>query len=136
MSANSDYKLSSQAATRTAAYYDANRMAEINMANIEAQLAKFASECDSEKEFYDGIEGLFADNDLITVVSQDSRTIINYRIVITDAQDLDVSLIANYPNNPDAPLFYIDRWCTDTNNEYVESLKNQKIEENGTGLLF
>ena len=58
MSARSDYVLSKEAADRTASYYDANRMAEIYLANIEALLSKHYRSAENEKAYYDGIDEL------------------------------------------------------------------------------
>ncbi|MCR5405898.1 MAG: hypothetical protein K6E88_03850, partial [Lachnospiraceae bacterium] len=47
LSAHSDYNLSKQTAQRTTEYYEANRMAELYMANIEGLLSKNLKTCNN-----------------------------------------------------------------------------------------
>lgn len=134
MSARSDYKLSEETAQRTAAYYDANRVAEIYLANIEAQLSNLADECKSDSEYYDKIYSIFEDNDLISV-DPGEDVLISYSVNVTDSQKLNVSLKAKYPGE-DGKLFEVERWQTQTNNEYVDSFKENSFDDNGSGLMF
>lgn len=136
MSARSDYKLSEQTAQRTAEYYDANRMAEIYMANIQEMLEKHAASCGNEDEYLSGIDKVFGENENIIIESADGKVLINYNVRINDAQNLDVVLSAHYPDEADETLFHIDRWSTDINNEYVNSLKDDTFEGNGVKLMF
>jgi len=135
MSARSDYKLSQQTADRTAAYYDANRVAEIYMANVEGQLAKLANNCADETEYFDKIKDVFSDNDFLTVSESDGKISINYSVRVTEAQNLQVSLLAHYPDEKNGMLILIDKWQAQTNNEYVDSLKESPFG-GGTGLMF
>lgn len=137
MSARSDYVLSKEAADRTASYYDANRMAEIYLANIEALLSKQLNRSDSAKEFYDGVDGLFADNENIDVIVKDDGTKqLSYSIAVTNGQNLNVALTVHYPNPQDDRLFQIDKWATGVNREWLDSVKEGEEGESGTKLLF
>lgn len=136
MSARSDYKLSKQTAERTASYYDANRMAEIYMANIEGLLSKHAAACKNEDEYLKGIDKIFADNENIKINTDEGKVTISYNVVISDAQNLDIVLSAHYPDVDDSTLFHIDKWATEINTEYVEELKNNTFEGDGPKLLF
>ena len=137
MSARSDYVLSKEAADRTASYYDANRMAEIYLANIEALLSKHLNSCADSKEFYDGVEDLFSDNEKIEVSdSANGGKRLSYTIAITSGQNLNVGLIVHYPDVTDDRLFMIDKWTTDVNREWLESVKEDSEGESGTKLLF
>ncbi len=137
MSARSDYVLSKEAADRTASYYDANRMAEIYLANIEAQLSKQLNRSDSEKDYYDGVEGLFSDNENIEVTRNDDGTRqLSYTIAVTNGQNLNVALSVHYPDMSDDSLFHIDKWSTGVNREWLDSVKEGEEGESGTKLLF
>lgn len=136
MSARSDYGLSEQTAARTAAYYDANRMAEIYMANIEGQLAKLADKCDGIEEYYDKIPETFSDNESVSIDASNDRVLINYSVAVTESQNLLVSLAAKYPSENDGMLITVEKWQTQTNSEYIENLKGNGFAENGSGLLF
>ena len=136
MSARSDYKLSRQTAERTVAYYDANRMAEIYMANIEDALRNHADTCDNAEDYISGVERVFADNEIIQVEKNDENVSLSYVVKINEAQNLQVVLSVHYPDVNDSAVFHIDRWSTDINNEYVNSLKNDTFEGDGLTLMF
>lgn len=137
MSARSDYVLSKEAADRTASYYDANRMAEIYLANIEALLSKELDRSSSEKEFYNGIDSLFADNENIEVTQkEDGSKQLSYSIAVTNGQNLNVALTVHYPDINDDRLFFINRWATSVNRQWLESVKEGEEGESGTKLLF
>ena len=106
MSARSDYVLSKEAADRTASYYDANRMAEIYLANIEALLSKHFRATDDAQAYFDGIDALFADNDKIEVTegANGSRKL-SYTVAVTSGQNLNVTLTVRYPDITDDSLF-------------------------------
>ena len=137
MSARSDYVLSKEAADRTASYYDANRMAEIYLANIEALLSKHNSRCDTEKDYIDGVDELFADNEKIEVSDgEDGSKKLSYMIAVTNGQNLNVVLTVHYPDVADDSLFKIDTWTTSVNREWLDSVKDGPEGESGTKLLF
>ena len=137
MSARSDYVLSKEAANRTASYYDANRMAEIYLANIEALLSKHLDSCADEKEYYDGVEALFSDNENIEVSdSEDGLKKLSYTVAVTNGQNLNVSLTVHYPDISDDRLFTIDKWTTNVNRQWLDSIKEGAEGESGTKLLF
>ena len=99
MSARSDYILSKEAADRTASYYDANRMAEIYLANIEGLLSKHYRSCESRQEYYDGVENVFSDNEKIEVADgADGKKLLSYSIAVTNGQNLNVGLSVHYPD--------------------------------------
>lgn len=136
MSAKSDYTLSKEVADRTASYYDANRMGEIYLANIEALLAKNLADSSDEASYYGAVEGLFADNDKILVTSKNSDTIIvSYSIAVTSGQNLNVELVVHYPDAEDDSLFHVEKWATEVNQEWLQSIENGD-GESGTKLLF
>lgn len=136
MSARSDYTLSCEAAKRTASYYDANRMAELYMANIEGLLAKHSERATTEDEYYDGIDKLFSDNDRINVVHEDDKVLLEYSVVVTEGQNLEVVLSVNYPTDADSSLFHIKKWTTAINEEWLNDIKKKDETENGLKLLF
>ncbi|MCR5474958.1 MAG: hypothetical protein K6F28_07105 [Lachnospiraceae bacterium] len=137
MSARSDYILSKEAADRTASYYDANRMAEIYLANIEALLSKHLNSCSSSKDYYDGVENLFSDNEKIEVTEgKDGQKRLTYSIAVTNGQNLNVGLTVHYPDASDDSLFRIDKWTTEVNRQWLEEVKNETDKESGTKLLF
>lgn len=136
MSAESDYTLSREAANRSASYYDANRMGEIYLANIEALLAKEMSKSSSRQDYFRAIEGVFADNDKIVVRDEGGEKVyLQYTISVTNGQNLDVVLLAHYPDIDDDSLFHVERWATSVNEEWLNSVKNGD-KESGTKLLF
>ena len=137
ISARSDYVLSKEAADRTASYYDANRMAEIYLANIEALLSKQLDGSKSAEEFYNGIEDLFADNENIEVSkTDDGLKQLSYSIAVTNGQNLNVALTVHYPDVNDDRLFLIDKWSTSVNRDWLESVKAGEEGQSGTKLLF
>ncbi|MBQ9247615.1 MAG: hypothetical protein IJ171_03400 [Ruminococcus sp.] len=137
MSARSDYVLSKEAADRTASYYDANRMAEIYLANIEALLSKHKSRCDGEKEYIEGVNDLFADNEKIEVSDgEDGSKKLSYVIAVTNGQNLSVVLTVHYPDINDDSLFKIEKWSTSVNRQWLDSVKKGSEGESGTKLLF
>lgn len=136
LSAKSDYKLSEQTAKRIASYYDANRVAEIYMANIEGQLSRLYGRCDGKDEYFESIPETFEDNDLIIVEYSEDNTEISYSVPVTEAQNLCVILKACYPDENNGMMFTIEKWQTQINNSYIEEIKSDKLDDNGTGLLF
>ncbi len=137
MSARSDYVLSKEAADRTASYYDANRMAEIYLANIEALLSKHLDTASNEKDYINGIDALFSDNDKIDVSdTSDGGKMLSYTIAVTSGQNLNVSLRVHYPDADDDSLFKVDKWTTNVNREWLNEVKDSAGGESGTKLLF
>ena len=137
MSARSDYVLSKEAADRMASYYDANRMAEIYLANIEALLSKHMNSCAGEQDYYDGVDALFADNEKIEVkTDENGNKKLSYTIAVTSGQNLNVTLAVHYPDAEDDSLFKVDKWTTNVNRDWLESVKNSEEGESGTKLLF
>ena len=137
MSARSDYVLSKEAADRTASYYDANRMAEIYLANIEALLSKHLNGCEGKEDYIEGIDALFSDNEKIEVTDgADGSKKLSYTIAVTSGQNLDVTLVVHYPDLIDDSLFKIDKWATTVNREWLDSVKKGAEGESGTKLLF
>ena len=137
ISARSDYVLSKEAADRTASYYDANRMAEIYLANIEALLSKHLNSSADRQAYLDGVEQLFSDNEKIEVSDgEDGTKRLSYTIAVTNGQNLDVTLTVHYPDITDDSLFKIDKWATGVNREWLESVKEGEEGESGTKLLF
>ena len=137
MSARSDYVLSKESADRMASYYDANRMAEIYLADIEALLSKHLRSSNDEQAYYDGIDALFADNDKIEVTEDESGVKkLSYTIAVTNGQNLNVILSVRYPNDTDDSLFKVDKWTTNVNRQWLEEVKESEEGESGTKLLF
>ena len=117
LSANSDMKLSRQAAERTKEYYEANRIAELYMANIEGLLSKHLQDCSNAGDYYSGIPGLFADNDTIMVseeASKDDPVTLSYMVPLNDSLEICVTLKAHYPDDSDHSIFTIEGWNTET----------------------
>lgn len=136
MSARSDYILSKEAANRTASYYDANRMGEIYLANIEALLSKEIEAGKSAEDYFGSIEGIFADNEKITVECVSSeRILLKYSIAVTNGQNLNVVLSAHYPDGEDDSLFHVEEWATGINSQWLDEVKRGN-KESGTKLLF
>lgn len=129
LSAQSDYNLSVQAARRTNYYYDANRMAEIYLADIESLLAKNKSESPDEASYLEGVDKLFADNGKINVTTDGAGgKHLDYEIPVNNTQRLKVSLLINYPESEDENLFYIEEWATLADAEWIEQTKNNTID--------
>lgn len=132
VSANADNKLAKQTAERVSAFYAADCTAEINLANIDGQLNMLVNNVSTEKEFYEGIEDLFSDNNLYTVIYNNDDVYINYEIPVNDIQSLSVSLKAVYPKNEGDSSFIISEWETYTT--YVP--EETTLEEEKGNLLF
>ena len=118
LSAHSDYTLSQQAAQRTTEYYEANRMAELYMANIEGLLSKHAKTCHNAGDFYSSISELFSDNESVFVSNEENRdnpVTLSYTVPINDTLTLNVTLKSHYPDDEDHSLFSIECWNTVAN---------------------
>lgn len=135
MSAKSDYTLSKEAANRTASYYDANRMAELYMANIEGLLSKHLNNSSTKEEYDNGIEALFSDNDNIVVTRDNGQYYLEYDVPITSGQNLLVKLRVNYPQTAEENIFYIEKWSTAVNDEWLQTVKNDSAKS-GVKFLF
>lgn len=136
LSAKSDYTLSREAADRTASYYDANRLAELSLANIEGILERHYEKSQTEEEYYDGIERLFADNDRINVLQNEGKITLGYSVVVTNGQNLEVVLSVNYPTSDADKLFYIEKWATQINTTWLEEVIEDGSTKSGVKLLF
>ncbi|MCR5421820.1 MAG: hypothetical protein K6E98_12545 [Lachnospiraceae bacterium] len=115
ISARSDYALSEQIAQRTTEYYEANRLAELYMTNIEGLLSKRVKSCRNATEYYSSIHSLFEDNDSVLVSKeqdQDNPVVLSYSVPINENLELQVSLKTHYPDNSDPSLFNIENWNT------------------------
>ncbi len=115
ISAHSDYNLSKQTARRTTEYYEANRLAELYMANVEGLLSKRARACTNAGDYYSSIPALFEDNDLFIVSEEairDNPVTISYTVLMNDALQLNVTLKAHYPDDEDHSVFTIECWNT------------------------
>ncbi len=115
ISAHSDYNLSKQAAQRTTEYYEANRMAELYLANAEALLAKHVRTCSNAGDFYSSIPELFADNDMMLVSEEESRdnpVTISYTVPMNDRLQLNVTLKTHFPEDDDHSVLKIESWNT------------------------
>ena len=115
VTARSDYALSRQTAQRTTEYYEANRLAELYMTNIEGLLSKRVRSCNNASEFYSSIPALFSDNDSVTVSAEpgaDDQVLMSYVVPINENLELHVSLKAHYPDNEDQTVFNIENWNT------------------------
>ncbi len=115
VTASSDYALSLQTAQRTTEYYDANRLAELYMTNIEGLLSKHVKSCTDADEFYSSIPALFSDNDSVTVsVGQEKGdpTLLSYTVPINETLELRVTLNAHFPDIEDHSVFNIESWNT------------------------
>ncbi|MBR4720003.1 MAG: hypothetical protein IKP31_07165 [Lachnospiraceae bacterium] len=115
LSAHSDYTLSMQTAQRTTEYYEANRIAELYMANIEGLLSKHVKTCRNAGDYYSSIGALFDDNDSVFVSEEEIRdnpVTLSYTVPINDTLELNVTLKAHYPDEDDHSIFTIEGWNT------------------------
>ncbi|MCR5000956.1 MAG: hypothetical protein K6A71_04080 [Lachnospiraceae bacterium] len=113
LSAHSDLNLSRQTAQRTSEYYEANRMAELYMANIEGLLSKHLKTCSNAGDYYDGIPELFADNDMVIASEEPNKNdpvTLSYQVPVNESLTLNVTLKTHYPEEGDEQLFHIDSW--------------------------
>lgn len=131
VSANADNELTNQTADRITAYYTADTLAEVNLANIDSLLSKHAKECD-ETEFYNTIENVFSDNSNYEIIRDNDSTFIHYVIPVSSIQDLSVTLKVVYPTHPTEDTFIITEW--EDVSTYVPT--EEPLEEEKGGLLF
>lgn len=131
ISARADNELSKQTADRITAYYKADSLAEINLANIDALLSKHASAND-EESYFNSINELFKDNSSYEIITKDNDTLIHYQVPVTDIQELSVTLKVVYPLHPTQDTFEIIEW--ENVSTYTPS-DETLVEEKG-GLLF
>lgn len=132
VSAKADNDLAIETSDRIAAYYTADSLAEVNLANIDSLLSKHAKVYD-EKEYFDKIDSLFADNSNYTIQHDGEDTFIHYDIPVTNNQDLSVTLKIVYPSHPTADTFIITEW---QNISTFVPEETATFEEEKGGLLF
>lgn len=120
LSANSDYRLSKQAAERTTRFYAADALAEEKLADIESRLKEVLASVSSEDDYYDSIPSAFEGDDFLQVNTEDTTTI-SYEIPVSDSQNLQVLLSVRYPAGDDAALFDILKWQTKSADIWEES---------------
>lgn len=112
VSANSDHRLSLQAAQRMSAYYDANHMADVFLLNIDKQLNSLSEEADDKEAYFREVENTFSDNSSILIDNRDDNCYLSYEIVISDYQKLCVELLVTYPESNDSNTYIINKWET------------------------
>lgn len=138
VSANSDNLLAKETGERIQAYYLADNYAEINLANIDSLLSRYAESLeyseDKKDEYLSGVEDLFNDNSAYVVSKQGSDIFISYVCKINDNQQLNVTLKAVYPKSENDDSFVITQW------ESVPIYNPENVpitfEEEKGGLLF
>lgn len=131
VSSNSDHKLSLQASERMQNYYDANRMAEVFLLNIDSQLHFLANDCETPEEYYDNIKDTFSDNNTLTAEVIDGINYISYEVVISNTQKLCVNLQIVYPETETSDPFIIKRW------ETVSTYSGEEgAADDGMGFIF
>ncbi len=136
LSTNSDYHLSKQSAERTASYYDANRMAEIYLANIQSIMEQIDQSVSSEDEYYRTARSTFADNPRIQFSEDENgNDTLQYKVAISAGQELAVCLTLCYPENNDGNTFTITSWQTNVNNDYIKEIQSEVLTEGNGGLL-
>ena len=135
LSANSDYRLSEQTAKRTTDYYEANRVAELYMANIEGLLSKCRQRSDSAASYYKEVPKLFSDNDTITVNEGSDPMTLSYDIPVNDTQMLHVCLAVSYPEKGDDGLFHIVSWNTKNADIWNGEEDDHLLQEDGIGFM-
>ena len=131
VSANSDYKLSLETSNRAKAYYEANSKAELKLAEIEDILSKHKNTSSSKNEFFNGMNPLFCNDELVECKNIDSEIFLSYSIAISEIQKLNIVLKVNYPENDNDTLFTIVKW--QNNSSYSEE---NLVNETQTNLLF
>lgn len=115
VSAKTDYSLSKQTADRTTEFYTANHMAEVFLLNIESQIRMAIENCDSEEDFYNSVDRIFSDNNLVNVEKQDNGNIhISYVISVSDKQQLEIILCTSYSDFVANNCVSIEKWQTAT----------------------
>ena len=134
LSANSDYRLSLQTAKRTTEYYEANRVAELYMANIEGLLSKCYARSGSEADYYKEVPKLFSDNETITVNTDSDPLTISYDVPVSDTQNLHVCLAASYPGKENDALFHIVSWRTQNIDIWAGEEGAEKLDD-GIGFM-
>lgn len=131
LSANSDYRLSKQAAERTTEFYGANNYAEIIMADIEKQLSTAHDSAASEEEYISSIPTVFSSNDSVFVDTDSDSTTLSYDVPINDTQNLHVCLSVNSPSSDDSALFHISEWQTQTKDIWEDEGENATLLDDG-----
>lgn len=134
LSANSDYRLSMQTAKRTTDYYEANRVAELYMANIEGLLSKCYARTGSEREYLQEVPKLFSDNESITVNTDSSPVTLSYDIAVSDTQNLHVCLAVSYPGKGSDALFGIVSWRTQNTDIWAGEEESEQLDD-GLGFM-
>lgn len=135
LSANSDYRLSKQTAQRTTDYYEANRVAELYMANIEGLLSKCRQRTDSKAGYFEEVPKLFSDNESITVNEGSDPVTISYDVPVNDTQNLHVCLAVSYPEQNDDALFHIVSWRTQNLDIWDGIDEAPLVDEEGIGFM-
>lgn len=131
ISANSDYNLSRQVGERTKRYYDACKMADVYLYNLESKVVNELECSNDASEFYKNTESLFDKNDIISVHESDNRLYFNYDIAISEKQVLEIELSTDYSELKSKGALTVDKWQAVP----VEP-SELKLEDNNSLLLF
>ena len=98
---------------------------------------KHLNTVDSEKAYIAGVDALFADNDkIICEDGEHGEKTLSYTIAVTNGQNLNVTLKVHYPEGDDDSLFKVEKWTTNVNREWLETVKDGASGESGAKLLF
>ncbi len=110
VSANSDYKLSLQAAKRTQSYYEANMLAETKLSNIHSVLSDIYKNTSTENEYFEAVILSFCNDEFVSCISEDNSSFLKYEIPVSDNQRLSVILTLNYPETDNSIYYTIKSW--------------------------
>ena len=119
ITANSDYQLSQKVATKTTAYYLAEKEAYTTIAMIDQQLQKIYFSTQTENEFCEQalstLSALKSDNTLLHLETTDDNSFTcQISKTISDRQTLAISLLISYPQTDKMPFYTITQWQTIT----------------------
>ena len=100
-------------------------------ANSDYRLSKQTAQ--RTTDYYEGIEKLFADNEMITVNTETSPVTLTYDVPVSDTQNLHVCLAVAYPGKDDA-LFHIVSWRTQ-NIDIWSGQEDTQLLDDGIGFM-
>lgn len=126
LTANSDYQLSKKVAAKSTAYYIAEEKAYRTIAAIDHQLQQLYFSTHTEKEFckqaLSTLSKLSLDNTSLELETVDDKTLTcQFSEIISDRQNLTISLAITYPQTDTMSFYTITQWQTITNEIPEES---------------
>ncbi len=120
LTTNSDYRLSKKVAEKNTAYYSAENSAYETLNQIDKILTTSYKMSMNEQDFWTNTKGLISEIEEITWVENNTGYFLSYQQMISDNQQLAVTIQLHYPTGDTDPFYRIIEWKSVTENTNIE----------------